>query len=156
MGVFWDKPSLLQGDPIKAEEAKAAAVWQGKTEKDAQEAADEVKRTPPEKAAFKHGLEETMDLWHARHATTVLLLTPASVAARASAATTSLAGRHTSAVPRSRRSRASVGRRSGTPWPTWGRGRGRRRPGGGGQWATTSSTGSSRTGPSPTARNGRR
>ncbi|CAK0845913.1 unnamed protein product [Prorocentrum cordatum] len=75
MGIFWDWPSLLQGDPIKAEEAKAAALRQGKTEKDAQEAADKAKRTPAEKAAFKHGLEETMDLWYAHQATTVLLLT---------------------------------------------------------------------------------
>ncbi|CAK0875344.1 unnamed protein product [Prorocentrum cordatum] len=75
MGVFWDWPSLLQGDPDKAEKAKAAALQQGKTEKDAQEAADEAKRTPAEKAAFKHGLQETMDLWYAHQATTVLLLT---------------------------------------------------------------------------------
>ncbi|CAK0809093.1 unnamed protein product, partial [Prorocentrum cordatum] len=75
MGIFWDWPSLPQGDPIKAEEAKAAALRQGKTEKDAQEAADKAKRTPAEKAAFKHGLEETMDLWYAHQATTVLLLT---------------------------------------------------------------------------------
>ncbi|CAK0874892.1 unnamed protein product, partial [Prorocentrum cordatum] len=75
MGGFWDWPSLLQGDPIKAEEAKAAAWRQGKTGKDAQEAAHEAKRTPAEKAAFKHGLEETMDLWYAHQATTVLLLT---------------------------------------------------------------------------------
>ncbi|CAK0813497.1 unnamed protein product, partial [Prorocentrum cordatum] len=75
MGIFWDWPSLLQGDPIKAEEARAAALRQGKTEEDAQEAADKAKRTPAEKAAFKHGLEETMDLWYAHQATTVLLLT---------------------------------------------------------------------------------
>ncbi|CAK0824196.1 unnamed protein product, partial [Prorocentrum cordatum] len=75
MGVFWDWPSLLQGDPIKAEEAKCAALRQGKSEKDAQEAADKAKRTPAEKAAFKHGLEKTMDLWYAHQATTVLLLT---------------------------------------------------------------------------------
>ncbi|CAK0829152.1 unnamed protein product [Prorocentrum cordatum] len=75
MGVFWDWPSLLQGDPTKAEEAKAAALRQGKSEKDAQEAADEAKRTPAEKAAFKHALEDTMDLWYAHQATTVLLLT---------------------------------------------------------------------------------
>ncbi|CAK0871844.1 unnamed protein product [Prorocentrum cordatum] len=75
MGIFWDWPSLLQGDPIKAEEARAAALRQGKTKKDAQEAADKAKRTPAEKAAFKHGLEETMDLWYAHRATTVLLLT---------------------------------------------------------------------------------
>ncbi|CAK0848214.1 unnamed protein product [Prorocentrum cordatum] len=75
MGVFWDWPSLLQGDPDKADEAKAAALRQGKTQKDAQKAADEAKRTPAEKAAFKHGLQETMDLWYAHQATTVLLLT---------------------------------------------------------------------------------
>ncbi|CAK0893890.1 unnamed protein product [Prorocentrum cordatum] len=75
MGVLWDWPSLLQGDPIKATEAKAAALRQGKTEKDAQEAADEAKRTPAEKATFKRGLEETIDLWYAHQATTVFLLT---------------------------------------------------------------------------------
>ncbi|CAK0833800.1 unnamed protein product [Prorocentrum cordatum] len=75
MGIFWDWPSLLQGDPVKADEAKAAALRQGKSEKDAQETADKAKRTPAEKAAFKHGLEETMDLWYAHQATTVFLLT---------------------------------------------------------------------------------
>ncbi|CAK0888619.1 unnamed protein product [Prorocentrum cordatum] len=75
MGVFWDWPSLLQGDPDKAEEGKAAALRQGKTQKDAQKAADEAERSPTEKAALKHGLQETMDLWYAHQATTVLLLT---------------------------------------------------------------------------------
>ncbi|CAK0884234.1 unnamed protein product [Prorocentrum cordatum] len=75
MGVFWDWPSLLQGDPDKVREAKAAALQQGKSDDDAQAAADEAKRTPAEKAAFKHGLQETMDLWYAHQATTVFLLT---------------------------------------------------------------------------------
>eukprot|EP00959_Pyramimonas_sp_CCMP1952_P245040 5121131-Pyramimonas_sp.AAC.1 len=50
MGVFWDWPPLLQCDPDKAQEAKAAALREGKSEAHAQEAADEAKRTPAEKA----------------------------------------------------------------------------------------------------------
>ncbi|CAK0905715.1 unnamed protein product [Prorocentrum cordatum] len=75
IGVFWDWASLLQGDRDKAETARAAALQEGKTKKDAQEASDEAYRTPAEKAAFQHGLQETMDLWYAHQATTVLLLT---------------------------------------------------------------------------------
>ncbi|CAK0809927.1 unnamed protein product [Prorocentrum cordatum] len=63
MGVCWDCPSLLHGDPDKAHEAHA------------QEAADDAKRTPAEKAAFKHVLHETIDLWYAHQARTVFLLT---------------------------------------------------------------------------------
>ncbi|CAK0901553.1 unnamed protein product [Prorocentrum cordatum] len=159
MGVFWDWPSLLQGDPTKADEAKAAALRQGKSEKDAQEAADEAKRTPAEKAAFKHALEDTMDLWYAHQATTVLLLTQhpreRSSARECGYDQASPAGRRTSAALRSRSRTCIAGWRGETPWPTWGRGRGRRRPGGGGRWARTSSTGSSKTGLSPTARTGR-
>ncbi|CAK0809625.1 unnamed protein product [Prorocentrum cordatum] len=76
MGVFWDWPSLLQGDPIKAKIANDAALQEGKTQKSTEEAAEEAKRIPAEKAAFKHALQETMDLWYAHQATTVLLLTP--------------------------------------------------------------------------------
>jgi len=75
MGVFWDWPSLLQGDPVKAEEAKNAALREGKSDEDAEEAADQAKRTPAEKTAFKHALHKTMDLWYAHQATTVFLLT---------------------------------------------------------------------------------
>ncbi|CAK0810244.1 unnamed protein product, partial [Prorocentrum cordatum] len=75
MGVFWDWPSLLQGDHDEAQEAKAAALREGKSEAHAREAADEAKRTAAEKAAFKHALHETMDLWYAHQATTVFLLT---------------------------------------------------------------------------------
>ena len=38
MGVFWDWPSLLQGDPDTAERAKNAALGEGKSEEEAQEA----------------------------------------------------------------------------------------------------------------------
>ncbi|CAK0847120.1 unnamed protein product, partial [Prorocentrum cordatum] len=75
MGVFRDWPSLPQGEPVKDKEAKAAALRQGKSEEGAQETADKAKRTPAEKAVFRHGLEETMDPWYAHEATTVLLLT---------------------------------------------------------------------------------
>ena len=59
----------------KAEEAKNAALREGKSDEDAMEAADQAKRTPAEKAAFKHALHETMDLWYAHQGTTVFLLT---------------------------------------------------------------------------------
>jgi len=75
MGIFWDWPSLLQGDPDKAEAAKKAALQEGKSDKEAEDAADKAKRTPAEKAAFKHALHKTMDLWYAHQGTTVFLLT---------------------------------------------------------------------------------
>ncbi|CAK0886995.1 unnamed protein product [Prorocentrum cordatum] len=156
MGIFWDWPSLLQGDPIKAEEARAAALRQGKTEKDAQEAADKAKRTPAEKAAFKHGLEETMDLWYAHQATTVLLLTQ-HPRERVSAREWGCDQSGWTTYERCSAEQIKQVRRWEAKWTAVADlGQGARAKAAVRRWARTSSTGSSNTGPSPTARTRRR
>lgn len=75
MGIFWDWGSLMQVDQKKFDAAKAKALAEGKSAEEADKAASAAGRTPAEKAAFKYGLHETMDLWYAHQGTTVFLLT---------------------------------------------------------------------------------
>ncbi|CAK0897862.1 unnamed protein product [Prorocentrum cordatum] len=75
MGVFWDWPSLLQGNTQRSIAARQAALAEHKTEQEAVAAASDAERTPSEKAAFGYALHQTMDLWYAHQGTTVLLVT---------------------------------------------------------------------------------
>ena len=131
MGIFWDWASLYQKDPklfdpsetpeAKPEGAERDAFLVDLKEKRRFYGGEtyEKSRTPEQIEGFRYALHETMDLWYAHQGTTVYMLTTLPRARRARPATTTRAGRRTSAAPPSRSRRSGSTRQNGSSCSTW-------------------------------------